>query len=133
MWWNYITIIQNLTFVLYKKAVLTAGTKYNFQNHPVIPSLMHLHFLMCSVYQYLIPIGMYLTDLTYINTIHPATGGLDTVRNNKMNEILRIISDFQFSQYEIDIQPHIRHYLLSVKYIEELQNFMEDENYKVFS
>lgn len=29
-------------------------------------------------------IGMYLTDLTYINTLHPFTGGLDTERTLKV-------------------------------------------------
>jgi len=29
--------------------------------------------------------GMYLTDLTYINTIHPCTGGLDVERSNKVS------------------------------------------------
>ncbi|XP_057289399.1 ras-specific guanine nucleotide-releasing factor RalGPS2-like isoform X2 [Hydractinia symbiolongicarpus] len=76
-------------------------------------------------------LGMYLTDLTYINTIHPLTGGLDVARTNKMNEILRIIADFQQSTYDLKSQKYIQEYLNSIKYIDELQKFMEDENYKL--
>ena len=34
---------------------------------------------------------MYLTDLTYINTVHPCTGGLDISRNNKVKIVGVII------------------------------------------
>ena len=38
--------------------------------------------LFYSLHSFLI--GMYLTDLTYINTLHPFTGGLDTERTIKV-------------------------------------------------
>ena len=77
-------------------------------------------------------LGMYLTDLTYINTIHPCTGGLDTERTEKMNEICRIISDFQHSEYDnLEGIAYIQNYLTQLKYIDELQKFVEDDNYKL--
>lgn len=77
-------------------------------------------------------LGMYLTDLTYIDTIHPNTGGIDEARTHKMNDVIRLISEFQRSTYD-DLEPaaYIQTYLSSVNYIDELQKFMEDDNYKL--
>lgn len=78
-------------------------------------------------------LGLFLTDLIYIDLAHPnKTRGLEPEqRKTKMNNILRIISNYQASDYTF-IEPNesMQEYLQSIRYIEELQNIFEEEQYK---
>ncbi|BHF80080.1 RasGEF [Sparganum proliferum] len=81
-------------------------------------------------------LGLYLNDLTYIDVACPHTVShgqsvfTNQVRVDRINNVLRIIADFQTSTYPFERNEVIASFLESQSYLEELQRFIEDANYK---
>ncbi|XP_028174196.1 ras-specific guanine nucleotide-releasing factor RalGPS2-like [Ostrinia furnacalis] len=73
-------------------------------------------------------LGIFLTDLVYIDIAHPAGS---PHRIAKMAVVLKALERYQTSEYDILPLPHVATYLNSVRYIEELQKFLEDDQYKL--
>ncbi|XP_073953816.1 ral GEF with PH domain and SH3 binding motif isoform X3 [Choristoneura fumiferana] len=73
-------------------------------------------------------LGIFLTDLVYIDIAHPAGS---PHRIAKMAVVLKALEKYQTSEYDIVPLPHVATYLNSVRYIEELQKFLEDDQYKL--
>ncbi|TGZ69671.1 hypothetical protein CRM22_003599 [Opisthorchis felineus] len=84
-------------------------------------------------------LGVYLSDLTYIDVAAAAaaqhqnssTVWSQQVKQDRINNVLRTIANFQQSQYPFAIDEKVIAYLESQRYIEELQRFIEDANYKL--
>ncbi|EUB62898.1 Ras-specific guanine nucleotide-releasing factor RalGPS2 [Echinococcus granulosus] len=99
--------------------------------------------------------GLYLSDLIYTNVAHPRINGQPTtVWVTKLNTIVDAIAHFQQSRFRkplssarksvficrmaalcciatFQVNESIRAYLLAQSYIEELQKFLEDANFKM--
>ncbi|CAL8103301.1 unnamed protein product [Calicophoron daubneyi] len=76
-------------------------------------------------------LGLYLSDLTYTNVAHPRVGGKPTaIWTTKINGIIDTIAYFQQSEYSFPVDGAINAYLCAQRYIEELQKFLEEDNYK---
>uniref|UniRef100_A0A182J011 Uncharacterized protein n=1 Tax=Anopheles atroparvus TaxID=41427 RepID=A0A182J011_ANOAO len=79
-------------------------------------------------------LGIFLTDIIYIDLMHPSKSGEEChARETKMNNVLRVLSSYQSSNYSFisPVPPTLR-YLQSRRYIDELQNIFEEDQYNIF-
>ncbi|KAK0082694.1 hypothetical protein PV325_009994 [Microctonus aethiopoides] len=90
----------------------------------------HMETLKLPCIPYL---GLFLTDLVYIDMAHPPSKNNENhQRAIKMNTVLTRVTVLQASEYSGIIPlPDVQRYLNSVRYIEELQKFLEDDHFKL--
>lgn len=71
-------------------------------------------------------LGMFLTDLIHWDSSdHP-----ESIRTERKREIISQLFRFKTCKYPLKNIPKIKEYLASTHYIEELQKFHEDTQYK---
>lgn len=89
--------------------------------------LLRNHLAICDLP--CIPyLGVYSRDLIYISEAHPE-GTIQRTKNT--SKIIESIEKFQSSEYDHLVHiPAITCCLLANRYIDELQKFIEDENYR---
>ncbi|XP_071980875.1 ras-specific guanine nucleotide-releasing factor RalGPS1 isoform X1 [Engystomops pustulosus] len=114
------TTFEKLDYLLSKEDNYKRTREY-IRSLKMVPSIPYL--------------GIYLLDIIYVDSAYPASGSImeNEQRSNQMNNILRIIADLQVSCIydHLATLPHVQKYLKSVRYIEELQKFVEDDNFKL--
>ncbi|XP_065829942.1 ras-specific guanine nucleotide-releasing factor RalGPS2-like [Oscarella lobularis] len=120
--WRQVPNKDKRTFQKLDRLVSVANNRQALRDHLASTSLPCIPYF-----------GMYLQDLLYMKAMSKrnpatATAGGDPQRDN----ILRTIVYFQSSEYR-HIEPlyHIQKYLLSVEYMEEMQKFVDDNNFKL--
>lgn len=73
-------------------------------------------------------LGLYSRDIIYIKEAHQER---ETQRTKSTSRILDLIEKFQSSSYkELVPVPNVQYILLSSRYLDELQTFIEDANYR---
>ncbi|XP_044009431.1 ras-specific guanine nucleotide-releasing factor RalGPS2-like isoform X3 [Aphidius gifuensis] len=120
--WSYLTKKDKASFDKLAEVFSDKNNWMNLREH------MSTLKLPCIPY-----LGLFLTDLVYIDMAHPPSKNNDNhQRAIKMNTVLTRVTVFQASEYStITVLADVQKYLNSVRYIEELQKFLEDDHFKL--
>lgn len=99
---------------------------FAYRSHEYIIIVLIINFYLFITFLRFLT-GIFLTDLVYIDIAHPVGS---PHRTAKMAVVLKALERYQSSEYDITPMPQVANYLNSVRYIEELQKFLEDDQYK---